>query len=89
MGNASNGNDVAPTLEDEIEGMDFVDYQDENQLESVMSLVGHDLSEPYSSKTIFVLHKMVFMSWLISILWLPEQSLRIITFCIGFRSCES
>ena len=33
-----------------IEGIDFVDYHDERQLESVMNLVGRDLSEPYSSK---------------------------------------
>mmetsp|Transcript_10853 Transcript_10853/g.17983 ORF Transcript_10853/g.17983 Transcript_10853/m.17983 type:complete len:237 (+) Transcript_10853:121-831(+) len=33
---------------DEIEGIMFVDYKDESQLESVMSLVGRDLSEPYS-----------------------------------------
>ena len=35
---------------DEIEGIVFVDYNDEAQLDSVMSLVGRDLSEPYSSK---------------------------------------
>lgn len=28
----------------------FVDYRDESLLDSVMSLVGRDLSEPYSSK---------------------------------------
>lgn len=33
-----------------IEGIDFVDYRDESLLHSVMSLVGRDLSEPYSSK---------------------------------------
>ena len=33
----------------DIEGIVFVDYKDESQLESVMSLVGRDLSEPYSS----------------------------------------
>jgi peptide alpha-N-acetyltransferase len=33
-----------------IEGIDFVDYRDESLLDSVMSLVGRDLSEPYSSK---------------------------------------
>ena len=31
-----------------IEGIKFVDYQDESQLESVMELVGRDLSEPYT-----------------------------------------
>jgi N-alpha-acetyltransferase 30 len=34
---------------DSIEGIRFVDYVDESQLEDVMSLVGRDLSEPYSS----------------------------------------
>lgn len=34
---------------DSIEGIEFVDYVDESQLESVMELVGRDLSEPYSS----------------------------------------
>jgi hypothetical protein len=29
--------------------IEFVDYQDESQLPAVMSLVGMDLSEPYSS----------------------------------------
>ena len=33
-----------------IEGIEFVDYVDESQLESVMELVGRDLSEPYSSR---------------------------------------
>jgi len=32
-----------------IEGIEFVDYMDESQLEYVMDLVGRDLSEPYSS----------------------------------------
>ena len=36
--------------DDEIEGIRFVDYKDESQLERVMSLVGRDLSEPYSSE---------------------------------------
>jgi hypothetical protein len=34
----------------EIEGIGFVDYVDEGQLDDVMALVGRDLSEPYSSK---------------------------------------
>ena len=33
-----------------IPGIKFVDYHDESQLQSVMKLVGKDLSEPYSSK---------------------------------------
>lgn len=36
--------------ETEIEGIVFVDYKDESQLDSVMSLVSKDLSEPYSSE---------------------------------------
>jgi len=36
-------------LDDSIAGIRFVDYVDESQLEHVMSLVGRDLSEPYSS----------------------------------------
>jgi len=46
---------AAITVEDDddddsvIEGIEFVDYKDESQLESVMELVGRDLSEPYSS----------------------------------------
>jgi hypothetical protein len=32
-----------------IHGIRFTDYQDESQLDHVMSLVGRDLSEPYSS----------------------------------------
>jgi hypothetical protein len=32
-----------------IDGIQFVDYADESQLDHVMSLVGRDLSEPYSS----------------------------------------
>jgi hypothetical protein len=35
---------------DEIEGIVFIDYKDESQLASVMSLVDRDLSEPYSSE---------------------------------------
>ena len=32
------------------EDIEFVDYEDETQLEHVMKLVIQDLSEPYSSK---------------------------------------
>jgi hypothetical protein len=35
-----------------IPGIRFVDYVDESQLDQVMSLVGRDLSEPYSSKSL-------------------------------------
>lgn len=31
-----------------IGGINFVNYKDESQIESVMRLVGRDLSEPYS-----------------------------------------
>jgi hypothetical protein len=33
-----------------IDGIEFVDYVDERQLEDVMRLVGQDLSEPYSGE---------------------------------------
>lgn len=36
--------------ESEIDGIAFSNYQDESQLDIVMSLVGRDLSEPYSSR---------------------------------------
>ena len=38
--------------DESIEGIEFVDYKDESQLEYVMDLVGRDLSEPYSSTLI-------------------------------------
>jgi len=41
--------DDDPIEDDEyIPGIKFVNYKDESQLESVMKLVGKDLSEPYS-----------------------------------------
>jgi hypothetical protein len=33
-----------------IEGIEFVQYKDERQIDDIMKLVGRDLSEPYSSK---------------------------------------
>lgn len=33
-----------------IPGIKFVNYKDESQMDSVMKLVGRDLSEPYSSE---------------------------------------
>ena len=33
-----------------IDGIEFINYEDESRLESVMRLVGRDLSEPYSGK---------------------------------------
>ena len=41
--------------DEEIAGIRFVDYKDESQLEHVMSLVGRDLSEPYSSEFLLLL----------------------------------
>lgn len=38
-----------------IPGIRFVDYVDESQLDFVMSLVGRDLSEPYSSKYLLLM----------------------------------
>ena len=38
-----------------IEGIEFVTYVDEGQLDDVMRLVGQDLSEPYSSELVLVL----------------------------------
>mmetsp|Transcript_18621 Transcript_18621/g.28252 ORF Transcript_18621/g.28252 Transcript_18621/m.28252 type:complete len:218 (-) Transcript_18621:1170-1823(-) len=41
-----------------IEGINFVNYRDESQIESVMRLVGRDLSEPYSVFTYrYFLHR--------------------------------
>jgi hypothetical protein len=37
-------------MKEEIDGIVFRNYIDETQLDSVMSLVGRDLSEPYSSE---------------------------------------
>lgn len=43
--------DNDPVEDDEkIPGIKFVNYKDESQLDSVMRLVGKDLSEPYSGK---------------------------------------
>ncbi len=36
----------------EIDGIEFVNYHNEEQLEDVMRLVGQDLSEPYSSECV-------------------------------------
>ena len=37
-----------------IDGIKFVNYEDESRLDSVMRLVGRDLSEPYSGKLYFL-----------------------------------
>jgi hypothetical protein len=42
--------EVDSSDDEAIPGIRFVDYVDESQLDQVMSLVGRDLSEPYSSK---------------------------------------
>jgi hypothetical protein len=39
----------------DIPGIHFVDYKDESQLDHVMELVGRDLSEPYSSASLYQL----------------------------------
>ena len=42
-----------------IDGIEFVNYTNEEQLDDVMRLVSQDLSEPYSSKYFFYTeHKM-------------------------------
>lgn len=46
--NSNKTQDTLP-MEDTIEGIEFIDYRDESQIDSVMSLVENDLSEPYSS----------------------------------------
>ena len=68
---------------DAIEGIDFVDYRDESQIESVMSLVGRDLSEPYSSKKQWenAGNAVSYENCSIS-----TQSSPIATFCIAFPS---
>jgi len=49
MANATTATNAKENGDDrEIDGIVFIDYHDESQLESVMSLVGRDLSEPYS-----------------------------------------
>lgn len=52
--NCTENNDDNDDDYDEVEGIRFVNYVDESQLDYVMSLVGRDLSEPYSS-TFFIL----------------------------------
>lgn len=49
MESTNTNNTMSNKLED-IPGIRFVDYVDESQLDHVMSLVGRDLSEPYSSE---------------------------------------
>lgn len=39
-------------MPDEIEGFEFVDYDDERHLDDVMRLVSNDLSEPYSGTSV-------------------------------------
>lgn len=53
--NPIEGTSTSSTKEDEedimrINGIEFVNYTDESQLDEIMRLVGTDLSEPYSSK---------------------------------------
>jgi hypothetical protein len=53
-----------------IPGIRFVDYVDESQLDQVMSLVGRDLSEPYSSKYLSVVSY-----WLVCLYYVLASSL--------------
>ncbi len=48
---------------DEIEGIEFIDYRDESQIDAVMSLVGRDLSEPYSSTFLLVVFQNMCNIW--------------------------
>ena len=41
--------------EDDLPDVEYVDYENEAQLEHVMNLVTKDLSEPYSSKSYYSL----------------------------------
>ena len=43
-------------MQQEIDGIIFRDYVDESLLDSVMCLVGRDLSEPYSSELMICLN---------------------------------
>jgi hypothetical protein len=52
----SNDDEVIP-------GIRFVDYVDESQLDQVMSLVGRDLSEPYSSKYLLKFLLLLVSGW--------------------------
>ena len=45
------GKFILPT----IEGIEFVNYVNEEQLDDVMRLVGQDLSEPYSSEFCYII----------------------------------
>jgi hypothetical protein len=71
-----------------IPGIVFIDYVNESQLDAVMSLVGNDLSEPYSSKLVER------EAWIVRPCFAENlrsncQSLRIGIFFQGFRSYAS
>jgi hypothetical protein len=72
-----------------IEGIDFVDYRDESLLDSVMSLVGRDLSEPYSSKIRLITDYRTYDSFSYSLAshTFMSQSLPIVTFYTASPSC--
>jgi peptide alpha-N-acetyltransferase len=59
MMTTTNANDAENDISiPDIEGIDFVDYVNEEQLDDVMHLVGKDLSEPYSVFTYrYFLHR--------------------------------
>jgi hypothetical protein len=69
---------------DEIEGIEFIDYRDESQIDAVMSLVGRDLSEPYSSTFLLVVFQN--MCNIRFTHFTLVQSLHIASFCIDSRS---
>ena len=51
----SSQNEIEQLDEDMIiPGIEFVNYRDESQLESIVRLVGRDLSEPYSGELAFL-----------------------------------
>jgi hypothetical protein len=59
--------DDDPIEDDErIPGIKFVNYRDESQLESVMRLVGKDLSEPYSGMSIYTFINLSFLFMIMS-----------------------
>ena len=53
---AVTGESSDPFMLPSIEGIEFVNYVNEEQLDDVMRLVGQDLSEPYSSE---------FLAWVV------------------------
>lgn len=71
--------------ENQIDGIIFVDYKDESQLDSVMGMVAKDLSEPYSSKRQSIYSRIVINFFLT----LSFKFLHIVTFCSAFPNSAS